>query len=149
MKPGIDQHLMALTGVLATKIAPALPADSYAVGDVKMSAALLIMLTQEVDRRADTLWRENSDMRALFQDALQHPVPDDLRARLSTDATTEDTSLRISALEASHAALSQTLIALHAAVEDAGTDWAAAINARIWDLLERGAEDRMLVMPAM
>jgi hypothetical protein len=149
MKPGIDQHLMALTGVLATKIAPALPTDSYAVGDVKMAAALLIMLTQEVDRRADTLWRENKDMCKIFQDASQYPLPDDLRARLSTDAATGDTSLRISALETNHAALSQTLIALHTMVEDAGTGWAAAINARIWDLLERGAEDRILVMPAM
>lgn len=147
MKPGIDQHLIALTGVLATKIAPALPEGHYATGDAGMVAAMLVMLAQEVDRRADTLWRENKVMRLLFADASQLILPAALDSQVQDAARTQDESLRISALEANHAALSETLIALHAVVEADKSDAACAINARIWDLLEQAAHDRMLVMP--
>lgn len=149
MKPSIDQHLMALTGVLATKIAPAIPDGNYAAGDAKMSAALALMLAQEVDRRADTVWRENSAMRTLFLEAARLELPDILRRQVNDAQLWDDSSLRISALEANHDKLSRLLIALHATIECDADPAFQRLNAAIWDFLEQSAIRRELVLPAI
>ncbi len=144
MKPGIDQMLLSAVTTLATRIRPELSDESYAAGDAGMVAANLILVMQMAESTADTLFRENAAMRAMFA-RVSGKVGDPLREPLATAAQTEDANLRISTLEAGHAALSALLIDLHT--------WAEAhdpaLNAEIWSLLSQGAADRMLEMPVM
>ena len=149
MKPGIAQLLTTVATTLATRIAPELNPDSYAVGDARMATVLAVLLAQETDRAADTLARENREMRVLFLDALRHDLPSPLGGRIAGDAHIEEPDLRISTLSAAHDRLSETLIALHTTVEALDEDWARVLNKHIWSLLLRGAESRLLAMPTL
>lgn len=146
MKPGIDHHLMAIAGTLGTKIIPAIPDGHYAQGDARMTAALVFLMAQEADRAADTLIRENAALRALFSRAAPQ-VTGDLAARLSEAAASADSDYRLSTLESGNAKLKTVLIDLHAAIETVDADWARALDAEIWELLHKGATDRMLFIP--
>ena len=149
MQPGIDQLLMSVATTLATRILPELGPESYATGDARMSAALAVMIAQEADRAADTLVRENREMRAFIVEALQKPLDPALHATLAGEPAPDETDLRISALSIVHDRLSEKLIDLHATVEEIDMDWARAMDREIWAFLLRGAERRALVMPAM
>jgi hypothetical protein len=148
MKPTMDHLLISMATTLATTIIPEMPETSYALGDAKMLAALAILLAQEVDRAADVLVRENAAIRALFAQAAEMPVGG-LGVQLGKAATSTDASLRVSVLEAGNAELKAVLIDLHALVDDSSADWAKAIDAKIWAILNQGAQDRMLVLPSM
>jgi hypothetical protein len=149
VKPSIAQLLATVATTLATRIAPELNPDSYAVGDARMATLLAALLAQETDCAADTLVRENREMRVLFLNALQHDLPSPLSDRLAGDAHIEEPDLKISTLSAAHDRLSETLIALHATVEALDEDWARVLNKHIWSLLLRGAESRLLAMPTL
>ena len=86
MKPGIDQLLMALATTLAARILPQLETQSYATGDARIAALLSVLLAQEADRAADTLARENREMRMLFLTASRLDLIPALRVRLAHDA---------------------------------------------------------------
>ncbi len=149
MKPGIGQLLLALANTVATRILPELDEQSYATGDARMTALLSILLAQETDRAADTLWRENREMRALFLAASRQNLIPSLRVRLAHDAALEETDLKISTLSAAHDRYSETLMALQVAVEALDEDWAREFNREIWKFLVESAERRCLQMPAM
>lgn len=149
MKPGVDQLLMSIATTLATRILPELGPESYATGDARMSAALAVMIAQEADRAADTLVRENRAMHGLFAKAQALPLPTTLLSSLTEEADGTDEDLRISALTPVHDRLTEKLIALHAAVEESPAAETRAIEREIWAFLLKGAEDRMVVMPAM
>ena len=149
MKPGIDQLLMALATTLATRIAPELDPESYAVGDARMSALLAVLIAQEADRAADTLARENREMRKLFLAASRLDLVPALRVRLARDAATEEADLKLSTLSAAHDGYCETLIALQADIETINEDWARSLDREIWQHLLHGAESRMLVMPEL
>lgn len=149
MKPGIDQLLMTLATTLATRIAPELDAASYAAGDARISALLAILIAQEAERAADTLVRENREMRMLFHAASRMDVFPALRVRLAHDAAMEEADLKLSTLSAAHDRYTETLMALQAAIETVDEDWARSLNREIWQFLLHGAENRMLVMPAI
>lgn len=149
MKPGIDQLLMSVATTLATRILPELGAESYATGDARMSAALAVMVAQEADRAADTLVRENRAMRALFARVQRLHLPATLLSDLAAETGGIDEDLRISALTPVHDRLSEKLIALHTAVDESEDAEARAVEREIWAFLLKGAQDRMVVMPAM
>lgn len=148
MKPGIDQLLMSVATTLATRIVPELAPDSYATGDARMAAMLAVLIAQEADRAADTLARENREMRMLFLAASRMDVLPALRVRLVHDAAMEEADLKLSTLSAAHDRHTETLIALQTFVEGMEEDWARSLNREIWQLLLRGAEARLLILPA-
>jgi hypothetical protein len=148
MTPSLPQQLIAQAMTIATRIAPAIPETSYAMGDVGMLAGVLVMLAQEADRTVDVLVRENTAMRALFADAGAMPLGD-LVDELKAAGASSDADLKITTLEAANARLKTLLIALHVEAEAVGGDWGRKLEARIWALLKRSADDRMLVMPAL
>lgn len=149
MKPGIDQLLTTLATTLATRILPQLDAQSYATGDARIAALLSILLAQEADRAADTLSRENREMRMLFLAASKMDLMPSLRVRLAHDAALEEADIRLSTLSAAHDRYSETLMALQIAIEDLDAEWARLLNKEIWQFLVRASESRLLFMPAM
>lgn len=149
MKPGVGQLLTALATTLAGRIVPQLDAQSYAAGDARMVALLSLFLVQETDRAADTLFRENREMRMLFLSASRLDLIPSLRVRLAHDAAMEEPDLKLATLSAAHDRYSETLMALQIATETVEEDWARALNAEIWQFLLRASESRMLAMPAL
>ena len=83
MKPSFAGILMGAAGAMASDIAPAIGEDAYAKEQAAIVGLLLVLVAQEADRAADTLSLESVAMRALFADAASHPLPDQLRRRLS------------------------------------------------------------------
>jgi hypothetical protein len=141
-------HLLfqnALT--LGTKVAPLLAATPYAVGDVGTSAMLMIFSAQHAERAADTLARENEDLRTLFRDAAAITSDPSLAERLRKLSLTKDQSLMLTALGAANADLKKALIPLHAEMEERTDQAANGIEGRILALLQRGADERRLALP--
>jgi hypothetical protein len=145
----MSQLLIGAATALGGRIMPELPEGSYAMGDARMLAVMLVLLAQDVDRAADRLASENASMRALFADAATHPLDPELKTRLLELAATADASFLVSTLESTHDLLSATLIELHAAVEATKGDWAEQLNIRIWQFLRSSAESRAVVLPSL
>jgi hypothetical protein len=147
MKPGTTHHLMAMAGTLGGRILPALPEESYAVGDTKMMAVLAVLFAQHAEKAVDVLHGENAALRALFARAAPL-VGGTLGERLAAASATSDADLKLSTVEAANDMLNALLIELHADVEGREADWAKAMDREIWALLKAGADGRMLEMPA-
>lgn len=146
MTPGASQHLISIATTLGGRIIAALPQDSYAVGDAKMSALLCVLLAQHVDGAADVLIRENAAIRDIFARAAPL-LGGDLGARLAEAGSGQESSFRISVLEAGNAALSTLLIETQIALEARSDGWAMALDREIWVVLRDGADARMLELP--
>jgi hypothetical protein len=149
MKPGLEMMLPGLAGTLALRVMPELPPESYAVGDTRLTAALLLMIAQQAEKAADILVNENVAIRRLFAQAALAPLDAAFSAQLKAAAGTTDTNLRITVLEEGNAALTSLLITLHAKIEAHSEPWAKDINQTIWQLLVKGAADRMLELPSV
>ena len=149
MKPGLPQLLIGAATAIGTRILPALDPDSYAAGDAKMLAALLILMAQDAGRVADRLSRENRAMRALFADAAETPVGVALAGKLAEAASSSDESLIVDDLEGEHDRLTAILIDLHETVEQSSADWAERLNTRIWSFLKQAAEARAVMLPVI
>ncbi len=124
-------------------LAPLLPAG-YEQGTAMLQAILMLFAAQEYERGAEIRAAENRDMRALFQESAPLVADAALRTQLARASETSDASLAISTLNESNAALRRLLIALHEHVEScegrAARDW----EMRIWNVLRRSAERRLL-----
>jgi hypothetical protein len=140
MSPEVDQILLRSASQIGSNVVPLLP-DGYAQGHASLLSIMMILSAQEYDRAAEIRVRENTDMRETFR-ALAPSVDDnDLRTRLEAAPATIDESLAISALNAGNAELRQLLIALQDHMERKGDD---AAQARIWEVLRRSAERRLV-----
>jgi len=148
MRPEVSEILTGVLGAVLTDIAPHLP-EGYAQGSMSIIALLMIFASQEYDRAADVRVAENRSMRALYAD-VAGSVPDpDLRTRLKKASREADESLRVSALNASNAALKDLLIELHVLAEESDAAWARAADEMIWALLAEFTAARHLDMPVM
>jgi hypothetical protein len=147
VKPTISQFLQSGAQTMLTQIAPHLGATPTLASHVSTLAMIALFAAQEADRAADTLLRENAAMRALFADAAGRALPKPLREDLARAAQGSDASARLAALEAGNAALKQTLITLHTAVEAIDAPWAREVDRAIWSLLREGARARALSLP--
>jgi hypothetical protein len=134
MTPNIRAVLMDLAQRMGGLYAPDMKSP-YLAGSAGMTAALLMMASEEGDRTAHRLVEENRAIRALFRDAASLPPPADLTERLRNLASGDDSDLRISTLQAANDALRDALTDLHAFVETRPGEQAAALNAAIWSEL--------------
>jgi len=107
----------------------------YAGGHVIMAGLLTMMAAEQFDGLVDRLLSEIGDMRTLLIDG-GNDVPD-TRAR----------SFKVSAVQAVHNDLSEKLIALQQKIEVLDDPDSKALNARIWQYFNEGAEARMPTMP--
>jgi len=149
MRPTISQMLMKSAQTLGMDIAPNVRGDSYAASKAGMIGMILILLSQEGERAADTMTREQDAIRALFAEAAHAPLDPDLQTRLAEAGAIEPRSYRLDALEVEGARLNALLIDLHEAVEASAFDWAEALDKRIWEILRLGAECRAVFLPTL
>jgi hypothetical protein len=116
-----------MAGLLARNAAPGVP-DAERASALGLSAALLTVAAEVWDGAADGLVAENRALAALLADAA------------------DETSLRLSALQAENARLRARLIVEHAAAEQAGD---AARQDAIWAELVASTERRRLSMSGL
>jgi hypothetical protein len=147
MKPDVSLVLQGFFGTLLMDIAPNLNAE-YSVGNTSIMGLSLFVASEEYERAADVRVRENEEMRALFADAARVVTDKGLAARLLEASKGKDTSLRISALNETNAALAKLLIELQAGLEDARGAEVAVLDGKIWDYLVAAAERRKFNLPS-
>ena len=97
---------------------------------------------------AERRFDENRALRAIFAQAAPDIADAALRARLVEAAEAQETSLRISALDASNESLRQLAIELHAYVEAQDAPAARRIEALLWRELAASTERRKLGLNA-
>ena len=138
MKPEASDILNISADQLMAGVVPNLSA-SYLQGATAIHALLMKFAAREYERGADIRTAENGDIRALFAELGSRVHDPVLKARLDAAAATRDTSLTISALDASNAELRRLLIELHVHLEEQD---ARADEKRVWQLLKAMAARR-------
>ncbi len=116
MKPDAQDILNKSADQLMGQLAPALNAQ-YSQGTAAIMALLMKFVGKEYERGADIRAAENNDIRALFGELAPRVADQTLRKQLEEAAATRDTSLAISALNATNHDLRRTLIALQIWIE--------------------------------
>ena len=147
MKPDIGRVLEVMAGTLMVDVAPNV-APPYRQASVFANALLLTNIREELDRIAERRVDENRALRAIFAQAAPDIADAALRARLVEAAEAQETSLRISALDASNESLRQLAIELHAYVEAQDAPAARRIEALLWRELAASTERRKLGLNA-
>lgn len=135
MKLTIEQTLRGVARNLQEQVSPAL-SDPFAIGATRMAKDLIAIVANTYDDAAAIRVEEHAGLRALFADAAGVVSCGKLAARLSDAARSRDPGLRISVLDAETGRLRSLLVDLHAHVETQPGAAAAALDARIWTLLE-------------
>lgn len=149
MKPSIPQMMIGAATALTREILPNVRGDGYAIASAGTVGTMMMLMAQETDRMVDTLVVELDAIQALFAEAASAPLPADLRARLGEAAALKRRSLKMSALEEDAVLLKGLLIELHATVENEKFDWAEALEAKIWEILNLSAQCRLVYMPTL
>jgi len=147
VKPDIGRVLEVMAGTLMVDVAPNV-APPYRQASVFANALLLTNIREELDRIAERRVDENRALRAIFAQAAPDIAVAALRARLGEAAEAQETSLRISALDASNESLRQLAIELHAYVEAQDAPAARRIEALLWRELAASTERRKLGLNA-
>jgi len=147
VKPDIGRVLEVMAGTLMVDVAPNV-APPYRQASVFANALLLTNIREELDRIAERRVDENRALRAIFAQAAPDIADAALRARLVEAAEAQETSLRISALDASNESLRQLAIELHAYVEAQDAPAARRIEALLWRELAASTERRKLGLNA-
>ena len=143
MKPDIHAVLTQTAQSMLQEFAPR-AAVPYLAAQIGMSAFVMSMVAEDLDRAAARRVEENQAIRALFARAAGLALEAGLAARLASLAGGDDGDLRLSALEAGNMALRAGLIDLQAAVETRADVAATAINDAIWTELSASTERRRL-----
>lgn len=131
MIPEADTMLNGAAMKLLLDIAPLLP-PGYGQGSASTVAMVMMLAAQQFDKGADNRLWEIEAMRTLL-------------ARGGTNPGAAGTDRSIAALNAEHAALSRSLIELHARIE--GED--RPLEADILAYLKESAARRRLHLPAL
>lgn len=147
MKPTIGRALEVCAAALMGDIAPNV-APSYRQASVFSAAVMLISVGEELDRIAERRIHENAALREIFASAASVVADAELRTRLSQAASSQDSGLRISQLDADNDALRGLLVELHAHAEGLPGDAARELETRIWRELAASTERRRLSLGA-
>ncbi|MDE1173479.1 MAG: hypothetical protein PW790_07380 [Parvibaculaceae bacterium] len=146
MTPHVTNVMQTFFGTLMAQIAPALGSE-YLIGSTSVIAMMMSMAGTEYERGAEVRVMENREMRTLFAAAAPGIGDSALSRRLEEASGGEDTSLRISDLDRTNAALKQLLIELHSHVEELEGPDATDLDRRIWAFMRNAAERRKLPHP--
>jgi hypothetical protein len=140
MKPDVSD-ILNITAEQSMAAIVSAAAPHYVQGATAVHGLLLRFAAREYERGADIRARENADIRALFAELSGEVREASLQTQIKDAAASRDTSLTISALDASNAELRKLLIALHVHVEENGL---RAAEKRIWQLLKTIAARRAM-----
>lgn len=143
MKPDVDAILAQTAQAMLQEFAPK-AGVAYLASQIGMSAFVMSMAIEDIDRAASRRVEENRAIRDLLRRAAGLGLEAALAGRLAALAAGDDADLRISALEAGNIALRAALIDLQAAVETRAEPAAAALNDAIWAELAASTERRRL-----
>ena len=147
MTPEVDALLKGSFMTLVAEIAPQLQ-GGYQAGSAGAIGALLYMAAGEYDRAADLRVSENQEMRALFSRAAGVITDAPLVARLTQEAQSTDSSLKISALNDANNRLSALLIDLQVHLEKQADAKSADLEMALLAYLANAAECRKLPHPS-
>lgn len=143
MKPDPSRLLEVAAVHLMTTTAAAL-GPGYEQSNVSVLGVMLGATREEYERAAARRVEENREMRRIFADAAAAVADGALRSRLESAAAGEETSLRVSDLEAANSELRALLIDLHAHVEEIDSPEARRVEEAIWAELVASTERRRL-----
>jgi hypothetical protein len=138
MIPGASQGVDNLVARVMIDLIPK-ATDAYTVADLAMIAQLLKMVGQDFDRAAEVLMSDLEATRGIFREADGHIEDADVKRRMAEVVASRPESLAIPVLNVHADVAMRVLIDVHAAVEaaqEAGADWAAALDRRIWVFLD-------------
>lgn len=150
MAPENDHVLLNAIGTLTMAVAPEVT-TAFGQGQLGLIAALMYFAAAEHDTAADTVARENREMRALFADAAKARtrLDDGLRGALAQAAESADADIKISTLNATNSRLKALLIRLHEHLESRPEKEARALEDRLWRTLRASADSRALELPEL
>ncbi len=149
MTQALPKILEHLAETLRSDIGPALEGH-YSGGNANMIALMLDMAGAECEAAVDCLVREISQLRQLFETAVERGLPDGLAASLSGElARNPFESYRLSVLEGVLDRMLAHLIDLHVWSESADTAAHAETETAILDFLVTQAAERMPQLPDM
>ena len=143
MKPDVATYLAELGRSLVEEAGQRLPTAFERSAAIR-HGLLAQAAAEEFDRAAARRIEENAALRALFAGAAEVVGDGDLAARLRIAAASEETSYRVTQLDASNAGLRALLIELHAHVETVAGEPARVLEATIWRELQRSTDRRRL-----
>ncbi len=144
MTPDVPTVLNGIVRALMMDLGPELQSP-YALLTAQLMSPLLMMVAQEFDRAAARLADENETLVQLFRDAADVVADSELRAALAdAAASSQPSSLLVSALRERNHTLRALLVRLHAHVETLQSAAARALDARIWAELAASTQRRHL-----
>lgn len=147
MKPSLNKMMSDISQKLLEEVLPAFDSE-YSQRSIGSMAMMLKSGIIEYEHGADIRAQENNEMRELFATATEMVEDAELKKRVETAAKTRDSSFRISALETMNDELKETLIELHAYVEEINKPWANELVERIWKHLDASAMRRKELFPS-
>ena len=143
MKPDPGRFLEVAAAHLLQKTAPAVD-SGYERASLAIMAGMLGSVRLELERAAARRVEENRELRRIFGEASRVVADSGLRDRLEAAGVSEQSSLRVSALERENDALRALLLELHAHVEGLDSPGARERERAIWSELAASTGRRQL-----
>jgi hypothetical protein len=141
MRPSCDIILQTVANSLMNEHMPAATTEK-AQADFGLSALLIGVVSEELDRAAARRIEENDEVRRLFSESLAVVEEEGLREQLRRSAEGGERDYRVSALDEANGDLLGLLIELHSHVEGLEGEGARRAEAAIWQVLENWTKRR-------
>jgi hypothetical protein len=148
MRPTSEHILQTVANSLMMEHMPAATVEKTKA-ELGLSALLLGVVSEEMERAVARRVEENQELRRLFSDALPVVKDQDLKNRLSKAAQGEETDYRVSALDKANCDLLELLTELHGHVEGLEGEGASKLEEAIWKALENWTKRREFVTTEM
>ncbi len=141
MRPSGEHILQTVASALMTEYVPAMTTDK-AQAELGLSALLIGVVSEEMERGTARRVEENKELRGLFSESLSVVQDEDLKTRLSKAAEGEETDYRVSALDKANCDLLELLTEFHGHVEGLEGEGARAAEEAIWNARENWTSRR-------
>ena len=141
MRPSCDTILQTVANSLMNEHMPAATTEK-AQADFGLSALLIGVVSEELERAAARRIEENGELRRLFSESLAVVEEEGLREKLRQSAEERDGDYRVSVLDKANGHLLGLLIELHSHVEGLEGEGARRTEEAIWKVLENWTKRR-------
>ncbi len=141
MKPSADYILQMVATTLMTQYVPVMTAEK-AKAELGLSALLIGVVSEEMERAVARRVEENREVRGLFSRFLSVVQDEDLKVRLSKAAEGRETDYRVSAMDKANCDLLELLTEFHGHVEGLEGEGARAAEEAVWKALENWTKRR-------
>ena len=141
MRPSCETILQTVANALMNEHMPAATSEK-AQANFGLSALLMGVVSEELDRAAARRIEENDELRGLFSESLSVVEDEGLRERLRESAQGGEGDCRVSVLDKANGALLELLIELHSHVEGLEKEGGRRAEEAIWQVLENWTKRR-------